>query len=160
MSSQTAKGEVHIREQSGHGRHLLPYEKRIDHAGQTHRARVKALLAADATRATRKDEAHQTRATLAYLNAELANGWDPAQEREHTIEIGNPPGQRAPAWWKFWWAVRTGRLYRSLSSLIWAMVRLTKIGASPTEASSTSTSYDEYGRWAIANVSGPSNTRT
>lgn len=40
--------------------------------------------------------------TMQYLAAEIDKGWDPAQEREHTIEIGNPHGQVPPPWWKFW----------------------------------------------------------
>jgi hypothetical protein len=39
---------------------------------------------------------------MQYLAAEIDKGWDPAQEREHTIEIGNPHGQVPPPWWKFW----------------------------------------------------------
>jgi len=77
-------------------------------------ATVKALMADDATPATRADEAYQARTTMQYLHELIEQGWDPAQQREHTIHIGNPPGQPAPAglpatapaaarpWWRFW----------------------------------------------------------
>ena len=75
---------------------------RIEYGGSLYHARVKALLAPDATKATRKDDGYQAQTTMQYLAAEIENGWNPAQEREHTIQIGNPPGQPAPPWWRFW----------------------------------------------------------
>src|SRR4051794_31795821 len=75
---------------------------RIEHGGSTYHARVKALLMADATKATRKDDGYQARTAMQYLAAEIENGWNPAQEREHTIHIGNPHGQAAQRrWWRF-----------------------------------------------------------
>lgn len=36
----------------------------------------------------------------------IDSGWDPAQDRDHTIEIGDPPGApgREPPrpWWRLW----------------------------------------------------------
>ncbi len=75
---------------------------RIEHGGRSHHARVKSLLAANASRATRRDDAYQARTTMQYLAALIENGWDPAQEREHTIEIGDAPGTSARPWWRFW----------------------------------------------------------
>jgi hypothetical protein len=76
---------------------------RIEHGGRDYHARVKALLAADATKATRKDDDYQARTAMQYLAAEIENGWNPAQEREHTIHISNPHGQLAQRpWWRFW----------------------------------------------------------
>ncbi|MBC7832936.1 MAG: hypothetical protein H7Y62_13070 [Hyphomicrobium sp.] len=75
---------------------------RIQHGGRMHHARVKALLAIDASRATRRDDRYQARTTMQYLAAEIENGWDPAQEREHTIEIGDPPGTPTRPWWRLW----------------------------------------------------------
>jgi len=75
---------------------------RIEYGGRLHFARVKALFANDATQATRRDQAYQVKTTMDYLAAEIAGGWDPADEREHTIRIGNPTGQPARAWWRFW----------------------------------------------------------
>jgi len=74
----------------------------IEHGGQTYHARVQALLASDASKATRKDERYQARTALQYLVAELERGWHPAHEREHTIHIGNPQGQVVAPWWRFW----------------------------------------------------------
>lgn len=74
----------------------------IEHGERTYHARVKALLAPDASRATRKDDGYQARTAMQYLAAEMANGWHPSQERDHTIHIGNPPGAAATPWWKFW----------------------------------------------------------
>ncbi|MEO8059850.1 MAG: hypothetical protein ABI671_16170 [Burkholderiales bacterium] len=75
---------------------------RIEHSGHPHHARVKALLAANASRATRRDQDYQARTTMQYLAALIESGWNPAQEREHTIEIGNPPGAPLRPWWRFW----------------------------------------------------------
>lgn len=75
---------------------------RIEHGGSTHLARVKMLLAADASRATRRDESYQARTTMQYLAALVESGWNPAHEREHTIEVGDPPGTAVRAWWRFW----------------------------------------------------------
>ncbi|MEP7099675.1 MAG: hypothetical protein ABI781_04145 [Burkholderiales bacterium] len=72
----------------------------IEHGGRTYHARVKALLAADTTKTTRKDETYQAQTAMQYLAHELDSGWHPSQEREHTIHIGNPSSRRA--WWKFW----------------------------------------------------------
>jgi hypothetical protein len=38
----------------------------------------------------------------ALLAAEIVSGWNPAQEREHTIHMGNLHGQPAQPWWGFW----------------------------------------------------------
>jgi len=75
---------------------------RIEHGGRPHHARVKALLAADASRTTCRDQDYQARTTMQYLAALIESGWDPAQEREHTIQIGNPPGAPSRPWWKLW----------------------------------------------------------
>jgi hypothetical protein len=75
---------------------------RIEHGGRQHHARVKALLAPDATPATRKDQAYQAQTTMQYLAHEIEKGWDPAEPREHEIRIANPHGQPAAPWWRFW----------------------------------------------------------
>ncbi len=79
---------------------------RIEHGGQAHHARVKALLAADASRATHRDQDYQARTTMQYLAELIELGWNPAQEREHTIEIGNPSGAPSAVpprpWWRLW----------------------------------------------------------
>ena len=103
MSMSIESGlSAHFKQDDGPSLPGVSWLVRIERDGCIHHARVKSLLAADASRATRKDEKYQGRTTLDYLAAEMANGWDPAQEREHTIQIGDPQGQVAPPWWKFW----------------------------------------------------------
>ena len=87
---------------------------RIERDGRTHHARVRALLQPGASKATRKDQAYQAQTTMQYLADQLEAGWDPADEREHVIHIGDPHGQAPDAaigqasgdapkpWWKFW----------------------------------------------------------
>jgi hypothetical protein len=75
---------------------------RIEHEGQVHHARVKALLAPDATRATRRDQGYQAQTTMEYLADEIERGWSPDDTREHEIEIGNPAGAAPRPWWRFW----------------------------------------------------------
>ncbi|MEO8805289.1 MAG: hypothetical protein ABI433_04355 [Burkholderiaceae bacterium] len=94
--------EAHFKQDDGPSLPGVSWLVRIEHAGHVHHARVKALLAPDTTKATRKDGAYQARTTMQYLAAEIENGWNPALEREHTIHIGNPHGQPAQPWWKFW----------------------------------------------------------
>jgi len=43
---------------------------------------------------------------MQYLDELIRSGWDPRQEREHEITIGNPLSATAPAprkpWWQLW----------------------------------------------------------
>ena len=88
----------------------VDWRVRIEQDGRIHHARVSALLAPDATAATRNDEAYQAQTTMQYLADEIGKGWDPADEREHVIHIGNPQGSPAGGaahapprpWWRFW----------------------------------------------------------
>lgn len=94
---------AHFKQPDGPSLPGVSWLVRIERDGQLYHARVKALLAPDATKATRKDDGYQARTTMEYLAAEIERGWDPAQERDHTIHIGNPLGTPpAPPWWKFW----------------------------------------------------------
>ena len=93
---------AHFKQADGPSLPGVDWLVRIDHGGRTDYARVKALLTADATKATRKDQAYQAHTTMQYLAAEIENGWNPAEQREHTIHIGNPHGQPAKPWWQFW----------------------------------------------------------
>jgi len=101
MSIESAL-EAHFKQADGPSLPGVSWLVRIEHAGQVHHARVKALLAPDATKATRRDDGYQARTTMQYLAAEIESGWNPAREREHTIHIGNPHGQPEQPWWKFW----------------------------------------------------------
>ncbi len=97
---------AHFKQADGSSVPGVSWLVRIDHDGRTHHARVKALLAADASRATRRDDGYQARTTLQYLAAELDKGWDPAHERDHVIEIGNPhvdaANRPSRPWWRIW----------------------------------------------------------
>ena len=87
---------------------------RIERDGRTYYARVRALLQPGASKATRKDQAYQAQTTMQYLADQMESGWDPADEREHVIHIGDPLGQAPEApgsmpqaaaakpWWKLW----------------------------------------------------------
>jgi hypothetical protein len=102
MSIESALA-AHFKQPDGPSMPGVSWLIRIDHGGRSYSARVKALLAADATKATRRDDGYQARTAMQYLAAEIENGWNPAQEREHTIHIGNPHGALAPRpWWRFW----------------------------------------------------------
>jgi hypothetical protein len=57
---------------------------------------VKALFADDATPETRANQQYQGQVAMQYLNDCLKKGWDPDQEREHTIYISNPVSDEAP----------------------------------------------------------------
>jgi hypothetical protein len=76
---------------------------------ETYTVHVRALLADDATAATRRDEQYQARTTMQYLDDLLRGGWHPTQDTpdvQHTIHIGNPIGAPAPTarrpWWRLW----------------------------------------------------------
>ena len=101
MSIESALA-AHFKQPDGPSVPGVSWLVRIEHGGQACHARVKALLAADASRATRRDEAYQARVTMQYLTELIESGWNPADEREHTIEIGNPPGAAQCPWWRFW----------------------------------------------------------
>jgi hypothetical protein len=77
----------------------------LKHGEATYTVHVRALLADDATAATRRDEAYQARTTMEYLDDRLRDGWHPTQDEpevHHVIHIGNPiNGSRRP-WWRFW----------------------------------------------------------
>ncbi|WP_100412015.1 hypothetical protein [Acidovorax sp. 69] len=93
---------AHFKTPDGCSRPGVSWLVRIEHGGHTYHARVKALMANDASRATRRDESYQANATLQYLSTLLDSGWHPAQDLEHTIDVGNPPGAPMLPWWKFW----------------------------------------------------------
>lgn len=76
---------------------------RIELGGRARHARVKTMLAAYATQATRPDDAYQARTTMHELTAAIDNGWNPTQQRKHTIHIDNARDQPAlTAWRRIW----------------------------------------------------------
>ncbi|HZP66645.1 MAG TPA: hypothetical protein VFB32_10070 [Rudaea sp.] len=78
----------------------------LKRGAEIYTATVKALLADDATPATRKNSGYQAATAMQYLSDQLSAGWHPSQAREHTIHIGNPrePTSKAPRkpFWKLW----------------------------------------------------------
>ncbi len=97
-------------EGDGSSRPGIDWAVAITRGETVYRVLVRAFLANDATKSTRKDQAYQTGTVMQYLSAQLSNGWDPSEPRRHVITIGNPPASSAhPAtlskkapWWKFW----------------------------------------------------------
>lgn len=99
---------AHFKMPSGPSRPGTMWTVGLERGDETYTATVKALLADDATPATRKNSEYQARTTMQYLNDQLNGGWHPSERREHTITIGNPTGplpetmRGEKPWWKFW----------------------------------------------------------
>jgi hypothetical protein len=93
---------AHFKQDDGPSRPGVMWRVGLRHEGHDYQVHVKALLADDATRATRKDERYQAQTAMDYLADLLASGWHPSQPRDHTIHIGNPHPAAAKPWWKFW----------------------------------------------------------
>lgn len=98
---------AHFKEPDGRSRPGVLWLIGLLHGGGTYHVRVKALLADDATRATRKNDRYQAETAMQYLAAQLNAGWHPSQEREHVIHISNPLSSNGTSaavkpWWRFW----------------------------------------------------------
>jgi len=93
---------AHFKQPNGPSVAGVSWLVRIEQGGHPYHVRVKALLAVNASRATRRDQDYQARTTMQYLAALIENGWNPAEEREHMIEIGDPHGAPSHPWWRFW----------------------------------------------------------
>ena len=95
---------AHFKEPEGESRPGVEWLIGIQDGAQTYHARVRALLADDATRATRKDQEYQAQTAMQYLSELMASGWHPSEKREHVIHISNPLGGATAQrpWWKFW----------------------------------------------------------
>lgn len=110
---------AHFKEPDGTSRPGVEWAVGIKRGEELHTVMVKALLADNATAATRANQDYQARTAMQYLNDQLHSGWDPAQPKEHVIYISNPIGSNpignepsdgrvspaAPAkkpWWKLW----------------------------------------------------------
>jgi len=81
---------AHFKQPDGPSLPGVDWLVRIERDGRIHHARVRALLQPCASQATRKDQAYQAQTTMQYLADQLEAGWDPADEREHVIHIGDP----------------------------------------------------------------------
>ena len=99
---------AHFKQENGPSRPGTLWTVGIKHGDEHYQAMVKALLADDATAATRKDEKYQAQTAMQYLDERIRQGWHPSQVQEHTIYISNPKGgtdNRGSAkkpWWQFW----------------------------------------------------------
>ena len=110
---------AHFKEPNGPSRPGVDWAVGLKRGDEVHTVMVRALLADDATPATRANQDYQARTAMQYLNDQLHSGWHPTQPREHVIYISNPIGGSpadaggggdagaapAPAqkpWWKLW----------------------------------------------------------
>jgi hypothetical protein len=99
---------AHFKEGDGASRQGVEWSVGLKRGNELHSVTVKALLADDASAATRANSEYQARTAMQYLNDQLNAGWDPAQPREHVIYIGNPVVTDASSaadkkpWWKLW----------------------------------------------------------
>ena len=95
---------AHFKVADGASRPGTLWKVALKRGDEVHTAMVKAILAADASAATVKDQTYQAQTAMQYLNDLIAQGWHPRDAREHTIHIGNPVAaarERKP-WWKVW----------------------------------------------------------
>lgn len=96
---------AHFKEPNGASRPGVHWVIGLKHGEKTYKVMVKALLSDNATRKTRRNQEYQAQVAMQYLYDQLANGWHPDQEMEHTICIGNPDQPVKPStekpWWKF-----------------------------------------------------------
>jgi len=99
---------AHFKQADGPSRPGTLWTVGIKHGNEHYQAMVKALLADDATAATRKDEKYQAQTAMQYLDERIRQGWHPSQMQDHTIHISNPNfdggggGEPAKPWWRFW----------------------------------------------------------
>lgn len=99
---------AHFKEPDGSSRPGVEWAVGIKRGEELHTIMVRALLADDATPATRANQEYQAQTAMQYLNDQLHSGWDPTQPKEHVIYISNPRGASAAAgeapkpWWKLW----------------------------------------------------------
>jgi hypothetical protein len=101
---------AHFKEPNGSSRPGVHWAIAVTRGAETHKVLVKALLADDATTATRGNKEYQAQTAMQYLGDQLKSGWTPDQKTEHTIYIGNPlssSGHKASLvpnkpWWKLW----------------------------------------------------------
>lgn len=100
---------AHFKEPDGSSRPGVDWAVGLKRGAELHTVTVRALLADDATAATRANQDYQARTALQYLNDQLRSGWQPGQPKEHVIYISNPLGHATAAeaalrrpWWRFW----------------------------------------------------------
>lgn len=102
---------AHFKEPDGTSRPGVEWAVGLKRGEELHSVTVKALLADDATPATRGNQEYQAQTAMQYLNDQLQGGWHPSQPKEHVIYISNPHAAALSAapisvrkrpWWKLW----------------------------------------------------------
>jgi hypothetical protein len=99
---------AHFKQLSGPSRPGTEWAIVLERGEESHRVRVRALVADGVSKATRADQGYQARTAMQYLDDLLARGWHPSEPREHMIIIGDPlptpgAGPTPPKpWWRFW----------------------------------------------------------
>jgi len=110
---------AHFKEANGPSRPGVDWAVGLKRGDEVHTVMVRALLADNATPATRANQDYQARTAMQYLNDQLNSGWHPTQPKEHVIYISNPIGSNAAGgdapdgaanaaaptkkpWWKLW----------------------------------------------------------
>jgi hypothetical protein len=86
---------AHFKQPEGPACPVVDWLVKIEHDGRHPPRRVSALLARrrQPRRRARTRATPGARPTMQYLADEIGKGWNPADEREHVIHIGNPHGQ-------------------------------------------------------------------
>ena len=97
---------AHFKQSDGPSRPGVVWSVGLKRGDEAYTATVRALLAEDATPATRANQQYQAQTAMQYLNDQLNQGWHPSQPKEHTIYIGNPHGQASRTEKKPWWKIR------------------------------------------------------
>jgi hypothetical protein len=102
---------AHFKQESGPSRPGVMWAIGLKRGNETYHTTVKGLLTDDATSETQRDKEYQGKTVMEYLNDQLQQGWNPRQQKEHTIYIGNPLAAVGPSsskqaskkpWWKVW----------------------------------------------------------
>ena len=98
--------EAHFKQPNGPSRPGIDWAIGLKRGEDLHTVRVRSYFMDDATKATRADTRYLGNTVMQHLDELIRSGWDPGQERQHEITIGNPlpgtaPAQKKP-WWQFW----------------------------------------------------------
>jgi hypothetical protein len=97
---------AHFKQENGPNRPGVMWAVQLKRGDALHTAMVKVLFATDSSSEVRSDKEGQAQAAMQYLNAQLANGWDPSKELEHTIVLGTATtttvAKKQKPWWRIW----------------------------------------------------------
>ena len=97
---------AHFKQENGPSRPGVMWAVQLKRGDALQTAMVKVLFATDASTEVRSDKEGQAQAAMQYLNAQLANGWHPGTEIEHTIVFGTAiaaaVAKEQKPWWRIW----------------------------------------------------------